>query len=169
MTQAIAGVTPPEQAEVTIMTVWPTMGASPLGRAMGSAFGSKIGIGKFFTIGKLIALASIPLALALYFWDLRPWACRRYRLTNRRVILQKGMRPRDERWVALDDFDAIDLQVLPGQEWFSAGELIFRKGQIETFRLHGVSRPQSFRHTCLKAQQGFVGVRKAMEREMAHA
>lgn len=168
MTQAIAGVTPPEQAEVTIMTVWPTMGANALGRALGRAYETPGGFG-MFTIGKLIVLASIPLALALYFFDLRPWACRRYRLTNRRVIIQKGMQRRDERWVALDDFDSIEIVVLPGQTWFSAGELIFRKGQIETFRLHGVSRPESFRQTCLKAQLGYTGVRKALEMQMAHA
>ncbi len=161
MTQAIAGVTPPEQAEVTIMTVWPTMGANAIGRALGRAYETPGGFG-MFTIGKLFVLASIPLALALYFWDLRPWACRRYRLTNRRVIIQRGMQRRDERWVALDDFDSIEINVLPGQTWFSAGELIFRKGQIETFRLHGVSRPQSFRQTCLKAHQSYVGVTKAL-------
>lgn len=168
MTQAIAGVTPPEQAEVTIMTVWPSMAASELGRALGRAYATPGGFG-VFTIGKLIALASIPLALAIYFWNLRPWGCRRYRLTNRRVIIQKGMRRFDERWVALDDFDSIELVVLPGQEWYRAGELIFNKGQVETFRLHGVKSPQSFRHTCLAAQRGYVGVRKAMEREMANA
>jgi hypothetical protein len=169
MTQAIAGVTPPEQAEVTIMTVWPSMASSELGRALGRAYATRIGIGKFFTLGKLIALAAIPLALALYFWNLRPWGCRRYRLTNRRVIIQRGMRRFDERWVALEDFDSIEVAVLPGQEWYKAGELIFNKGQIETFRLHGVKSPQSFRHTCLKAQLGYTSVRNAMERQVAHA
>lgn len=151
------------------MTVWPSIAATEIGRALGRAYASKAGIGKFFTLGKLIALGAIPLALALYFWNARPWGCRRYRLTNRRVIIQKGMRRFDEHWVALDDFDSIDVSVLPGQEWYKAGELTFRSGQVETFRLRGVKNPQSFRHTCLKAQRGYAGVRKVMEREMARA
>lgn len=167
MTQAIAGVTPPEQAEVTIMTVWPSMAGSELGRALGRAYAINAGVG-IIRVGRLIALASIPLALAIYFWNLRPWGCRRYRLTNRRVIIQKGMRRFDERWVALDDFDSIQVVILPGQEWYRAGELIFNKGQVETFRLHGVKSPQAFRSTCLAAQRGYTQVRQVLERQMAH-
>jgi hypothetical protein len=81
----------------------------------------------------------------------------RYRLTNRRLVVQKGLRPLDERWVDFDRFDSIEIQVLPGQEWYPAGDLIFRNGPIETFRLAGVSRPETFRHTCLAARQGYVG------------
>ena len=50
--------------------------------------------------------------------------------------------------------------VRPGQEWYRAGDLVFRLGVIETFRLEGVVRPDTFRHTCLSARQGYVGVRQ---------
>jgi hypothetical protein len=52
------------------------------------------------------------------------------------------------------------VDVRPGQEWYPAGDLIFKKGQVETFRLPGVSRPESFRQTCLKARQSFDAVKK---------
>jgi hypothetical protein len=169
MKQAIAGVAPPDLAEVTIMTVWPTIAANPLGRALGRLYTNRAGFGHILTVGKLMMLLTIPVALALFALSLAPWACRRYRLTNRRVIIQNRPRPVDERWIGLDEFDAIDVLILPGQQWYPAGDLIFRRGKIETFRLSGVSRPETFRQTCLKAQRSYVGVRRALEREaLAH-
>ncbi len=44
----------------------------------------------------------IPVALAAYAWRLLPWVCCRYRLTNRRVVVQHGLRPTDSRAIALD-------------------------------------------------------------------
>jgi hypothetical protein len=186
MTQAIAGVSPPEQSEVTIMTVWPTLGARWEGRMFGRWYLMKPGVticGVPVTVGRLIALASIPLILPLYFFMLLPCfiflpklgpipriyvsnpSCRRYRLTNRRVIVEHGTSGTVFSEVALNGFDAIDVQVLPGQEWYPCGDLIFRKGKVETFRLSGVSRPETFRQTCLKAQRSYAGVRRALDRE----
>src|SRR5208282_3047960 len=96
------------------------------------------------TIGNLIALASIPLVLPLYFMMLDPFRGRRYRLTNRRVIIERGVAGLPEQWVEFDRFESVEVDVKPGQEWYPAGDLIFRKGQIETFRLLGVSRPETF-------------------------
>ncbi|HEV3006307.1 MAG TPA: hypothetical protein VGX78_17690, partial [Pirellulales bacterium] len=75
MQQAIAGVSPPEQGEITIMTVWPTLGAKPMGRAWGRLYLNKAGVTIFgvpVTVGRLIALASIPLILPPYFLMLLP-------------------------------------------------------------------------------------------------
>ncbi len=165
MTQAIAGVSPSEVSEATIMTVWPTIATIAPGRLLGRLYSIRAGLGNILTVGHLIALLSIPVALLLFFGGLAPGVCRRYVLTNRRVVVRKGLLAADERWVSLDHFDSISVEVLPGQEWFHAGELIFKKGAVETFRLSGVSRPATFQHTCLKAQRSRAGVRKAM----AHA
>lgn len=175
MSAAIAGVAPAQQREVTIMTVWPSIAATGYGRWWGRRFENNLGItllGIPITIGRLMALVSIPFILPLYFHMLVPripglvfgWpnpACRRYRLTNRRVIVEQAFGGGEQQSVSLDRFDAIDVNVLPGQAWFPAGDLIFRQGAIETFRLSGVPHPETFRHTCLKAHQGFVGVEKA--------
>lgn len=154
--QPIAGVTPPEKREVTVMTVFPTLGAYPAGRLMGRLCSIRTGFG-FFTLGKLFALALIPFAIGLFAFSLLPGVITRYRLTNRRVIVQTGLQPRDQRWVDFDRFDSIDVEVLPGQEWYPAGDLVFRSGNVETFRLLGVSRPETFRHTCLAARRGYLG------------
>ena len=172
MKQPIAGVFPPQLSEATIMTVWPSLAATSIGRTLGRLYAIRTGRAPL-TLGHLIALATIPLVVPLYFGKFiftatiggfqllpkigrffkAPDAVRRYVLTNRRVVVRTGLRPIDERWVELDRFDTIDIIVRPGQEWYRAGDLVFRLGPIETFRLEGVVRPQTFRHTCLSASK----------------
>lgn len=171
MGQAIAGVFPETEGEAIIMETWPTLGATAYGRWWGRRYEGALGRITVFGV-PVIALLSIPLVLPLYFHMLVPrlpfvlwgWpnpACRKYRLTNRRVVVVQPFGGGEQQTVALDRFDAIDIEVQPGQEWYPAGDLVFRNGQIETFRLSGVSRPEAFRETCLKAHQGFVGVQQA--------
>ena len=162
MKQAIAGVAPPEFGEVTMMTVWPSIASLPIGRTIGSLCMIRVGLGNVLTVGNLIALAVIPVAIPLYFYC----KLRCYRLTNLRVIIEKGPSGREERSIGLHEFDEIEVNVLPGQEWYPAGELIFRRGAIETLRLSGVPRPETFRRTCLKAQRSFVGVERALEQQL---
>jgi hypothetical protein len=146
------------------MTVWPTIGATRLGRLVGQFSGNKLGVG-FFTLGKLFALAMIPLALAVYVWQILPFLIRRYRLTDRRVVVQKGLVPKDERFIDLDAFDAIEIAVLPGQAWLRAGDLVFTRNGQEVFRLPGVSRPEAFRQVCQKAQMALLSVRKVLDQQ----
>jgi hypothetical protein len=174
MKQAISGVAPSQLQEVTVMTVWPSLSAIGAGRFWGRLFAIDVGFRIFgvpITIGRLIALASIPFMVAIYFLMRlprfpgiilgikNPW-CWQYRLTNRRVVVENPFG--DEiKSVALDRYNAIDVFVEPGQAWFKAGDLVFRQGTTETFRIWGVPRPETFRQTCLKAQMSYVGVQKA--------
>jgi hypothetical protein len=169
MKQSIAGVSPPDLAEVTVMTVWPSVAATSIGRLLGRAYQWKVGIPPILTLGNLIKLAAIPIVIPLYMGKLAPRLGRRYTLTNRRVLIQTGLSDHIVGQVSLDDFDAIDVVVLPGQEWHRAGELVFRKGQVETFRLSGVPLPQTFRRTCLETHAAFVGARRETKRQEAIA
>lgn len=164
---AISGVTAPSVAEATVMTVYPSVASTTLGQTLGRLYRIKSGVGPV-SIGRLSLLATIPLGLMLYLSLRLPWAIRRYRLTNRRVCIERGVNPQVEQYVDLDRFDAIDVVVAPGQEWYAAGDLIFRRGQIETLRLPGVSRPESFRQTCLKVRQSYVSV-QALQPEVVGA
>ena len=154
--------------------IWPSLSATGFGRFWGRLFALDIGFRLFgvpITLGRLIALASIPVMAALYFLMrlprfpgvlvgiTNPW-CWQYRLTNRRMVMENPFGG-EIKSVALDRFDAIDVVVEPGQAWFKAGDLVFRLGQVETFRIWAVPRPETFRHTCLKARQSFVGVQQA--------
>jgi hypothetical protein len=95
------------------------------------------------------------------FWGPTNPFCHRYRLTNRRVIVEDGLGTEQQQFVSLDRFDNIEVRVLPGQEWFPCGDLIFKLGPVETFRLQAVPRAETFQQTCLKAHKSFVGVQQA--------
>ncbi len=169
MKQAIAGVAPAETQEAHVMTVWPSVACYPLGRTLGQLFEIKTGT-YIFTLGNLFALLSIPIALPLYFLRVAPFLGVRYTLTNKRIIVQRGIAgKREERSLLLTNFDTIQVQVQPGQAWYEAGDLVFlREGSgVEAFRLEGVSRPESFRQICEKSRMARAGVLKAAERQAA--
>jgi hypothetical protein len=136
----------------------------------------------FIRLGVLLAPLFVPLALALYLYRLvpsffgLPFHGKFYKLTNRRVVeLRNEFRVENGRIrfvfgaetksVHLDRFDSIRIERRPGHEWFDCGDLVFLLGQTETFRLDAVSRPESFRHTCLKARLAYVGVQSALRQQ----
>lgn len=166
MSQAIAGVAPADGVETTVMTVWPSVSAMrllgfPIGKVLGQLYNVKVGF-YIFTLGNLFALLSIPLALVLYFKRIGPFVATRYRVTNRRIIVEKGLTFQEEKSVEFDRFDNIEIEVDPGDEWFKSGDLVFRQGDVERFRLEGVSRPEAFRQVCMKSHLAYVGVQKAI-------
>lgn len=187
MKQAIAGVAPASLDEVTAMVVWPTISASAAGQTIGrlcSAGGKSP-----FAIGKLLAPLMIAPALALFFLAIVPPFPfpfpfnRRYKITNRRILVLEDhlewlvyhpfgipfpaqkIRTAESKTVQLDRFDTIEIEVLPGQQWYPAGELIFKQGAVETFRLSGVSRPEAFRQICMKARNSYVLVNEALKQQ----
>jgi hypothetical protein len=174
MKQAIAGVAPAQLREVTVMTVWPSLSATVFGRFWGRLFASELGFRLFgvpLTFCRLMALVSIPFMVALYFLMRlprfpfvlvgikNPW-CWQYRLTNRRIVVENPFGG-EIKSTSLDRFDSIEVVVESGQTWFKAGDLVFRQGATETFRIWGVPRPETFRHTCLKARMSYAGVQQA--------
>jgi len=168
MKQPIAGVAPPELDEVTSMIVWPSIAANRIGRIAGQLVGVRYQVGLFFVrvpLGRLLALPAIPFALLAFAWKLMPFVARRYRLTNQRIIIEKGLSRVGDRSIPLDEFDEIQIEVLPGQEWLRAGELLFRQEGREVFRLSGVGSPKSFRQTCLKARTAVVSVREVLQQQ----
>lgn len=165
MIQAIAGVSPAETKEMTVMTVWPSVAMFGLGRTLGKLYAIRWPDVYIFRLGHLIALAAIPLSLVLFFMRIAPGIARRYRLTNRRIVVERGITGVEEGHVDLDRFDSITIDVLPGQAWYDAGDLVFRHGNVETFRLAGVSRPEAFRQTCVKAHMAYVGVKRSQSKQ----
>jgi len=165
MKHPIPGVFPPDLEEVKVMIVWPTIGATRAGRLVGRLAGIRPPWDRLFLVGKLMAAATIPISLAVFVWQLLPFVCRRYRLTNRRISIQKGLRARDQQTIGLDEFDSIGILILPGQEWLRSGELIFQHDGKEVFRLSGVSRPEPLRAACLKARTALISVRSVLEQQ----
>lgn len=156
-------------AELDAMITWPTIGALTPGRLVGRLAAIRIGVPRFLTVGMLLAVATIPVSLCVYAWQLLPFVFRRYRITDRRVVVDKGLGLKEERSLGLDEFDEIEIVVLPGQEWLRSGELVFRRDGQEVFRLSGVSRPVPLREVCLKARAALIGVRGVLQSQAAAA
>jgi hypothetical protein len=154
-----------ERHETLLTLRWPSIGATRTGRWVGRLGGRQQGFTRIFTLGNLLAVLTIPVTLLVYFWQLAPGAARRYGLTDRRVVVYRGLRPAEERSIGLEEFDTIDVEVLPGQRWLHCGELVFRRGGREVFRLPGVSRPEALRQTCLKTRRAMLGVGDVLARQ----
>ncbi len=154
-----------QPGETASKVVWPTIGATRLGRLVGRLGAIRLGFGSFFTLGTLLALATIPISLAVFAWQLLPIVMRRYCLTNRRVIVQKGLARVEERSIGLDQFDALEVRLLPGQEWLRSGDVVFLSGAREVFRLAGIPRPQTFRELCLKQRNTLLAVRDVLRQQ----
>ena len=169
MKQAIAGVSPATEREVTVMTIWPSVSGMslmglPLGRILGQLYSIKIGI-SVFTIGNLMCLLTIPLALILYAKRIGPFVGTRYRVTNKRIVVERGLSAKEERSVGLDRFDSIEIRQQPGQEWYDSADLVFTQGNVEKFQLTGISRPSAFKKICEKSAQAFQGVSEALQHQ----
>ena len=158
MQELTAGVSLSDLDEVTVMTVWPSIAANPLGRILGRLYAIRFPDIYIFRLGNLLALMFIPVSLVLFFHRLGPLVATRYRVTNHRLIVERGLRNVEESSVSLDQFNEVLVDVRAGQSWYFAGDLIFKKGETEVFRLAGVSRPEAFRHVCLKAQVAYSDV-----------
>lgn len=139
-------------AESTLTVRWPTITATMPGRLVGRLAAVGPGFGTILTLGVLLSVVTLPISMAVYAWQLMPFVARRYRLTNRRIVIQRGLTPVEGASIAYEDFDALEVETLPGQAWLHAGELVFQRAGQEVFRLSGVSRPEVFRQVCLDAQ-----------------
>ncbi|MFV1965693.1 MAG: PH domain-containing protein [Pirellulaceae bacterium] len=164
MKQAIAGLTPSTAEEATVMVVWPSIAQYAWARWFGIQYENKLGT-YIFTVGNMVALLSSPFAAVMYFY--RMARCPTYVLTSRRIV-EKSF-DKEIKAVELGAFESITIDELPGQKWYYAGDLVFRSGDEEVFRLEAVSRPEAFRQTCLKSNRSFVGVKQALSRETVPA
>jgi hypothetical protein len=143
--QAIAGVMAPQLDEAMIREVWPSVVAYKGGHAAAwlttSGFGIPVGLPM---LGYLLARKFLP------------FVCKRYTLTNRRLMIRRGLKPSPAQGVALSEID--DVRLLPGSlhPFYRSADLeVLSKGQV-ALRLPGVPDPESFRHSILNAVKAWV-------------
>jgi hypothetical protein len=165
----IAGVHPPAIREATVAVVWPSISAGGRGRLLGQISSNRWGFRLFgvpLTCGTAFAILTAPLAALLYVgWKAPRWPllvvgprnprCRRYRVTNRRVLVESSLENESpvEAQLPLEGFDEVHVDVRDGQGWFDAGDLVFLADGHERLRLAGVPRPETFRQIVLKTQR----------------
>lgn len=159
-TQAISGVS--SGTENTIIVVYPSISASWFGRMLGSLCECiPLGIGTIKLSHVLFGPIVAPIALLLYLWT-KAFGTR-YVVTNRSVQVWNTLGTRQLTQVNLADIADVEIEVVPGQQFFKAGDLILRAADDRTLaRLRGVQRPGVLAQTILKARDARSQVEAAL-------
>jgi hypothetical protein len=148
--QAIAGLVPPETGEAMIRENWPSVAAHPGIAALGiklSAVASMLARTVILLpIGIVIAFLAWALMAPVFFGKLLPGMARRYTLTNRRLMIRRGLTAKPSQEIALADIDEVRIVKDSNSEFFRAGNLeVISQGQVK-LTLKGVPNPEAFRH-----------------------
>lgn len=158
--QPIAGVT--TGAENEIMSVYPSIGSTGLGRLLGRLFES-IPLGKcpVKLSHLLFALPLSPLALLLYV-QLKLTGVR-YMLTNRAVVLRSVLSGQERGRVDLADIAEVQVQQQDGQYFYRCADLYLLRADGDVIRtLEGVQRADVFRQSIIKARDAAVQVKASL-------
>ena len=159
--QAVTGVTPPQVGEAIIRDVWQSVTAYP------GAAGFARACYRSIVLAPLGWLVLAPLYLKKLLaggtWLLPgpPGWATRYRLTNRRLMVCKGLRPVAEKEVPLDRIKDVKLVTDANSDFFFSGmqEVIDDAGHT-VLTLPGVREPESVRHAILQAAAAWGPVLK---------
>jgi hypothetical protein len=158
--QAVTGLVPPALDEAVIRVVWPSVAAFPGAAALGR------------TLMKTIVLAPLGwlLLAPLYFSKVIPGLARRYVLTNRRLMFQRGLHFRPAREIPLADIEEVRIQEDNNSPFYRTANLeIVSKGVVQ-MTLPGVPGPQAFRRAVISACEAWVpGKSAAMEPKFVSA
>ena len=140
----VTGVMPPQLGEAKIREAWPSV-ASTRGLSDLAA-----GMMKSIILAPLGWLILAPLLGK----KLSPFICRRYTLTNRRLMIQRGLKPAPVEEIALADID--DARIAHVNAFYRCGDLeITSEGQVK-LKLAAVPEPDSFRLAVLNACMAWV-------------
>ncbi len=156
--QAVTGVAPPQVSEAIIRDAWPSVAAHPGPASLARATYRSIILAP---IGWLV-LAPIYFAKLLAILPGLSGLATRYRLTNRRLMICKGLQPVPDKEVPLDRIKDVKLVTDANSEFFVAGtlEVIDEAGQT-VLTLPGVPEAESFRQAVLQAAAAWGPVLKA--------
>jgi hypothetical protein len=147
--QAVTGLAPPQLGEAIIRVVWPSVAAFP-----GPAF-----LGRWLMNTRILAPLGWVVLAPLYFLKVLPGFARRFVLTNRRLMFQKGLRLKSVKEVALADIDDVRVVIDGNSGFFRAGNLeIVSKGQV-VLTLPGVPEPEGFKHAIINSCNAWVANR----------
>jgi len=147
--QAIAGVSPSQEREIE--SEFPSIAAVAPGRMIGAIMNSIPGAGSVKLSYLLFGLPLAPLGVIGYL-QLKVTG-QRYTVTNRAVSLRGVVTGQVVKQVALKDIASVDVDVLDGQAFFRAGDVVLRNaGGDEILRCAGVPQPERFKHVILEAR-----------------
>jgi hypothetical protein len=148
--QPVTGVTPPELGEARIRESWPSV----LGIAPGLAK-----LGQKLIRSVVLAPLGWLLHAPLFALKLAPWVCKRYTLTNRRLMIQKGWKPNPQspvQEVKLADIDEVRLDPASQDNFYHSGTLEVLTGGKVVLTLPGVPEPEGFRQAIINAVRAWA-------------
>lgn len=159
---AISGVS--SEHETLVMSVYPSIGGTALGRALGGLYESlPLPIYGIKLSHLLFPLPTSPLAVAEFFrlkltGDV-------YCITNRSVQIRKSLGNNLVRAIPLSSIASVVVDRDPQQAFYKSGNLSLRdQGGAELMELVGVPYPDVFRQTILEAVEARRGVELALGR-----
>lgn len=159
---AIAGVS--ASSEVEVMTIYPSIAAYGLGKALGAIYDCiPLRIMGVKLSNLLFVLPTAPIAAGLY--ALQKLTGQKYVLTNRSFQIWYAFGSRKIKEVSLTDITDVVIQQQSGQQFYKAGDLVLVGGKSNDalMTLAGVPYPQIFRQTILEARDSRQMVTKSLE------
>ncbi len=145
--QAIAGLTSPQQAEAMVREVWPSVVEAQSGLAS---------LGQKLMTSMVLAPLGWLLLAPLYFKKIVPFLSTRYTLTNRRLMIQRGLKPRPVQEVALADIDDVRVAADSHNAFYKSATLEVLSKDRVVLTLTGVPESDSFRQTILNTVAAWV-------------
>jgi hypothetical protein len=130
-----------------VREVWPTVvGVNPAAAQLAKKL-----------VGSVVLLpAGVALLAPLFALKFAPFLCKRYTLTNRRLMIRRGLRPSPVQEVALADIDEVRLGADPVDAFYRSGTLeVVSHGQV-VLTLPGVPEPEGFRHAVVNTVKAWV-------------
>lgn len=148
--QAISGLTPPQQREAIIREVRPSASAHP----------AVSGLAQKLTGTLILAPLAWLLLAPLFLMKFLPFVCRRYTLTNRRLMIRRGLaKPHPIHEVALADIDEVRIDPASHNAFFQSATLeILSHGKVVLI-LPGVAQPEAFRQSVLNAYRAWAPIK----------
>jgi membrane protein YdbS with pleckstrin-like domain len=158
---AISGVS--SQRETVVMSTYPSICSTGVGRLLGQLYESiPTKIGGIKISHALFCLPTAPLGVLIYF-ALKFFGVR-YTITNRSIQLRTVLSNRPVKSVPLGDIADVDVNQLPGQEFFAAADITLynAKGDL-LVSLPGVARADVFRAIINDVRQARSEVEKSLK------
>jgi hypothetical protein len=151
--QAVTGVTAPQIAEAMIREAWPSVAAYPAVASLGRLCIRSI-------VGAPLGWA---IMLPFYFLKILPFIATRYTLTNRRLMIRRGLKPQPAHEVALADIDRVNLVKDANSDFYRSAtlEVVLADGKVG-LRFPGVPEPEGFRHAIVNARQAWAPAQKSL-------
>ncbi len=150
--QAISGVVAPQVQEAMIREVWATVTANQAASSVARKLISTIVLAPigWLLIAPVWALRFLGFLPGLSFLTVK------YTLTNRRLMIRKGMKAKPTQEIPLDQIKDVRIVTDGNTDFYVTGnlEILSRDGKV-AFSMPGVPEPESFRQAILQARDAW--------------